>query len=134
MGGKNSGNSFKPTEIERRYQRGFMARMDGRCSAVRVLKNRLAEMHNDLGGEESLSYFQRSLCERGLHLEQLLKLTEEKLRDGHQIETGSYIQGVNALQGVWKTLGLRRQARDVTVTLAEYLEQRYEAEQSDDDE
>ena len=66
--------------------------------------------------------------------EQLLRLTEEKLRDGHQIETGSYIQGVNALQGVWKTLGLRRQARDVTVTLAEYLEQRYEAEQSDEDE
>ena len=112
-------NATMPTEFTPR----FLEHMDGRTVAARTLRQRLAEIHADLGGEASLSYAQRSLCRRAVWLESWIETQEAKAAEGADVDIGRQTQALNALLGLWRTLGLERRQRDVP-SLHEYLANR----------
>ena len=114
-----SQNATMPTEFTPR----FLEHMDGRTVAARTLRQRLAEIHADLGGEASLSYAQRSLCRRAVWLESWIETQEAKAAEGADIDIGRQTQALNALLGLWRTLGLERRAK-VAPNLQDYLRQR----------
>jgi len=109
-----------PSEFKPR----FLDTLDGRTQAARNLRQRLAELSSDLGGEDHLSYAQRSLCRRVIWLESWLETQEAKAAEGEDINIGQQVQAMNSLLGILRTLGLERRARDVTPDLQTYLRQR----------
>jgi len=114
------------TEIPDRYREQWLADLDGRTAFARDLRQREASVIADLGGEGAVSYIEKSLVRRGLFLETLVRRTEARIASGETLEDdelGRFVQAGNALLGVWKSLGLKRRARDVP-SLHDYLRER----------
>lgn len=97
--------------------------LDGRTRLGRVVNDRLAALHADLGGVESLSFQKRVLCERLIWQTMLIESMERALSLGQPVEHGKLVQCTNTLIGLCKTLGLERVARDVP-DLQTYLKSR----------
>lgn len=98
----------------------FLDTLDGRTQTAKVLRQRLADLVSDLGGESRLSYAKRSLCRRAIWLEAWIETQEASAAEGEDVAIGQQVQAVNALIGILKTLGLDREAAEVP-TLTEYL-------------
>lgn len=96
-----------------RFTSGWLQSLDGRTGLAVDMRMRWQSLTTDLGGEDRLSYAQRSLCERCLWLEFWLRAQEQALADGKEFDAGRWTQGCNALQGIYSKLGLERKARDV---------------------
>jgi hypothetical protein len=107
----------------KKFNTGWLSELDGRTAIAQVMRERYAAFTNDLGGVERLSYAQRSLVERALHLEYWLAQQERALIEGADFDVGKWTQAANALQGILTKLGLDRQAKDVP-NLHDYLKQR----------
>jgi len=107
----------------KKFNTGWLSELDGRTAIAQVMRERYAAFTNDLGGVERLSYAQRSLVERALHLEYWLAQQERALIEGADFDVGKWTQAANALQGILSKLGLDRQAKDVP-NLHDYLKQR----------
>lgn len=101
----------------------FLDTLDGRTQTAKVLRQRLAEIQDDLGGEGALSYAKRSLARRAVWLEAWLETQEANAAEGGEINIGQQVQAVNSLIGLLKTLGLERKARDIP-SLRDYMEAR----------
>ncbi|ATX67934.1 hypothetical protein [Roseinatronobacter bogoriensis] len=111
--------------IPDKFAAGYIDRLDGRTAIAQDMRARWAAMTDDLGGEGSLSYSQRSLIERALWLEHWLHVQERALADGdyQAFDAGKWTQACNSLQGILKTLGIERRAKDVT-SLQDYIKGR----------
>jgi hypothetical protein len=107
----------------KKFNTGWLSELDGRTAIAQVMRERYAAFTNDLGGVERLSYAQRSLVERALHLEYWLAQQERALIEGADFDVGKWTQAANALQGILTKLGLDRQAKDVP-NLHDYLAQK----------
>ena len=107
----------------KKFNTGWLSELDGRTAIAQVMRERYAAFTNDLGGVDRLSYAQRSLVERALHLEYWLAQQERALIEGADFDVGKWTQAANALQGILTKLGLDRQAKDVP-NLHDYLKQR----------
>lgn len=94
-----------------RYSTDWLTALDGRTQVAQVLKQRQQELSDDLGGLTQLSYQQRALVDRALFLEFHLQQEEMKLATGQEFDSGRWVQATNALLGVFRTLGLQRQAK-----------------------
>ena len=105
------------------FNTGWLSELDGRTAIAQELRARYAAFTNDLGGVDRLSYAQRSLVERALHLEYWLAQQERALIEGADFDVGKWTQAANALQGILTKLGLDRQAKDVP-NLHDYLAQK----------
>lgn len=98
------------------YTPNWLERMDSRTALAQQLRDRYQRMTSDLGGEAHLSYMQRSLVTRALHLEYFLELEELKLRETpDKFDSGKWTQANNALGGLLNKLGLERQSREVSL-------------------
>ena len=115
----------KQQAIPDKFAAGYIDRLDGRTAIAQDMRARWQAMTADLGGEATLSYSQLSLVERALWLEHWLAVQERALADGdyQSFDAGRWTQACNALQGILKTLGIERRARDVT-SLADYIKGR----------
>ena len=107
----------------KKFNTGWLSELDGRTAIAQVMRERYAAFTNDLGGVDRLSYAQRSLVERALHLEYWLAQQERALIEGADFDVGKWTQAANALQGILTKLGLDRQAKDVP-NLHDYLAQK----------
>lgn len=105
----------KTQQVPEQYRAGFIEALDKRTATGQALRQRYIDLSDDIGGLPQLSYMQKSLVERVLHLELLIGQQEAALRDGQEIDTGRYTQAINALSGLIGKLGLERQARDVSL-------------------
>jgi hypothetical protein len=105
------------------FNTGWLSELDGRTAIAQELRARYAAFTNDLGGVERLSYAQRSLVSRALHLEYWLAQQEKALIEGADFDVGKWVQAANGLQGILSKLGLERQARDVP-NLSAFLHER----------
>jgi len=121
MQANNSTNGSVPAK----YSTGFLDNLDGRLGVARDLRQRFEALTGDLGGSDSLSYAQRSLCERALFLEFWLARQEATLANGGKFEIGPWVQATNSLQGIFAKLGLKRVAKDVP-HLEEWIRRRDE--------
>ena len=105
------------------YRPGWLDSLDGRYGIARELRARYAEVCTDLGGADSLSYMQRGMVERLLWLEYWLSQQEQALAKGQDFDVSRWIQAANSYQGLSKTLGLERKAKEAP-DLQTYLKQR----------
>lgn len=105
-----------PTRLPARFQRLFAWELDRRCKAVREVAADLFELWQDLGGVDGLSAQKRWLCERVVYLRRRCLAYEAAVLDGTDppMDAGTYSNHANVLQGYLRTLGLERQARDVS--------------------
>ena len=120
MPGKAGMKSDLPRELPERYSEDFLSGMDGRVRLVKELRARLRQLQADMGGESTLSYARQSLSKRAIFIEAQLEDFEMQLAQGNDVELGSYIQMTNSLIGLFKTLGLERKAKDIS--LRDYIE------------
>jgi hypothetical protein len=95
--------------------------LDRRTVAYRETRKLINEIEGDLGGSDRLSTGERQLVQRAAVLGAVLTDTESRWIEGEPIDTTAYCTVVNAQRRVLETIGLRRQPRDVTPSLAEYL-------------
>ncbi len=110
MSGMKGQSSTKPKEVPVEYVEDFLATMDGRAGLARTLRYRLRALMSDLGGQGNLTYQQRSLCKRAIHLERLLEQKELALMQDEKMDVNAYLNGVNVLSGLFSRLGLERRA------------------------
>jgi hypothetical protein len=94
--------------------------MDGRGRTVRTLRQRLGSLISDLGGAPQLSYQEKSLCKRLIHLERLIERKESTLAHGGNIVESDYLNAINTLSGLCSKIGMKRRAKPVG-TLAQLL-------------
>jgi len=113
MQANNSTDSTKEQPVSAKFANGWLDGLDGRLSLAKELRQRFETLTNDLGGSDSLSYAQRSLCERALWLEYWLATQERDLANGAEFDVGRWVQAANSLQGIFAKLGLERVAKDV---------------------
>lgn len=105
---------------QRAYTTDWLQQLDGRTALAVELRQRQLALTDDLGGVDRLSYQQKALVDRALFLEFHLQQEELKLASGQEFDAGRWVQSCNALTGIFKTLGLHRQAKQA-VDLNSYL-------------
>lgn len=113
----------KQSALPNDYSHDWLERLDGRTRLAQSVRARYADLTADLGGHDALSYQRRSLVKRALWQEAVIEQMESALAAGKDVDLGRMTQAVNSLQGLYKTLGLDRVARDVP-NLSDYLAQR----------
>ena len=113
MQANNSTNTPKEQPVSAKFAHGWLDDLDGRLFLAKELRQRFKTVTNDLGGVDSLSYAQRSLCERALWLEFWLSTQEKDLANGDHFDVSRWIQAANSLQGIFAKLGLERVAKNV---------------------
>jgi hypothetical protein len=69
---------------------------------------------SDLGGRSNLSEAQLALIKRAATLEVELEQMEGQLSLGEQIDLDVFGRATGNLRRVWESLGLKRDARDIT--------------------
>ena len=123
MTGKPGMQGTQPTTPPERFEPGFIARTDMRFALPKLLRERLRALCTDLGGEAALSYQERILAERLIHLEWQIGEWEVLARDNKPVDQARYLHAVNALNGLVRSLGLKRRAKEVP-DLQTYLRQK----------
>jgi hypothetical protein len=118
---KGQGKSNLLRDVPARYDEGFLDEMDGRSELAKVLRQRLRALVSDLGGLDALSYQERSLCKRAVHLERLIEQRELTLAHNGTVDESGYFNAINVLSGLYHKLGMKRRAR--TVSLKDVLSQ-----------
>lgn len=115
MAGKAGMRSELPTALPAKFSRGFAWTLDRRSVVAREVVGALGQLVQDLGGPESLSSQQRMLCERAVFLHRRLIQHESAVLSGKEplMTVNEHVGATNALLGLLKGLGLKRQARDV---------------------
>ena len=106
-----------------RFVPGWLEQLDNRTNLAREMRERYRKFTNDLGGDETLSYAQRSLVNRALWLEVWLEQQELTLAQGGEFDVARWTQATNALQGILSKLGLEKKGKTVQ-DLQGYLKQR----------
>jgi hypothetical protein len=109
------------------FTSGFMSKLDQRCAMARELKRRMDAVEADLGGAPALTYAQRSLIKRAVFLEAKLEGMEAETARGKSVDSTEYLGMINALRQLWLALGLRRQARELS--LSDYLGQQGDSDE-----
>jgi len=94
--------------------------LDGRCRLAREVRTRVQALFADLGGEgAALSHAQRSLIRRAVWLEMVLEGDELRIGEGEGVDIAPHVALVGSLVSIYKTLGLKRVAREAR--LKDYL-------------
>ncbi len=100
----------------KRYQTGFLAKLDGRFITYKELKSSFDEVTGDLGGAEGLSHVQVCLVERFVFLEFVLRQIEQRIATEPKKSAkliSRWVQALNSLIGLGRVVGLERRARKV---------------------
>lgn len=95
--------------------------LDQRTSAARRVREVMGALESDLGGSDNLSTAQRILVGRIATQAAIIESSEAAWARGEGVDIGTYTTMVNALRRNLETIGLKRIARDETLTLADYL-------------
>lgn len=112
------GQSDLPKDVPPKFVEGFLDELDGRAEIVKTLRRRFRALINDLGGD-GLSYQEKSLAKRAVHLERVIEKTEAILVRGGTVDMNVYLSCINIFTGVLNRLGMRKRAK--TLSLKDYL-------------
>jgi hypothetical protein len=110
-----------PPEFSTRRGTGavVLAGVDGRSLMARRFREITSGVENDLGGD--LTEAQRQLLARAATLSCWCEDRETELAKGEQFDAAEYATISNALRRLLADLGLKREARDVTPALSDYI-------------
>lgn len=109
----------------KKYEVGFLAKLDKRTEVFALLKNAFDEITSDMGGAENLSHTQICLAERFTFLEFVLRGLEQQIAENPKessIILSRWVQGLNSLTGLSRLIGLERRARKIN--LKTYVKER----------
>jgi hypothetical protein len=104
---------------------------DGRTHAARRYRDLLALVCSDHGGVDQMSEAKMQLARRFAALAVQLEAMDTRLANGEEINTTEYATLTSALIRVISRLGVARIPKDVTPSLAEYLEAKYGREEDE---
>jgi len=96
---------------------------DGRSHVARRYTDLVAAVCVDQGGADRMSEAKLQLARRFAALAIQLEALEARLANGEPINVTEYASLTSTLVRVVSRLGLERQARDVTPSLADYIAQ-----------
>jgi hypothetical protein len=88
----------------------FWDDLDRRLHPAKEIVRRVELLKRDSGAD---SYPRQLLCERAAFLSVLLETAEVEAGRSGRLDVGAYVQGLNALTGLLKALGLERKVNDV---------------------
>jgi hypothetical protein len=88
---------------------------------ARRFRDVLAEIISDIGGHDGLSEGQRQLARRCATISIMCEKLEGEAAAGNDIDVDAYGTLTDRLGRAFGRLGLRRQARDVSPTLSDFL-------------
>ena len=106
----------KPMKLPAKYKAGFLREFDKRSAVFALLNNSYQEVMDDMGGQDSLSHVQVCMAEKFVFLEFVLQNIEKRIAEKPKkssVLIGKWIQGLNSLQGLGKTIGLKRQSKKI---------------------
>ncbi len=106
-----------------------LAGVDGRSTWARRLRDLITLHTNDLGGPENVSAAEASIIRRAATLTVELERLEARFAsDGEADPTAldQYQRTANSLRRLLEAVGLKRRVRDVTPSVDEYLEGKFE--------
>jgi hypothetical protein len=103
---------------------------DGRSPWSRRFYDLIALHVSDMGGRSNLSEAQIALIKRASTLEVELEQMEGKLSLGQEIDLDLFARATGNLRRVWDSLGLKREARDITAESEDEMLLRLYAEES----
>jgi hypothetical protein len=112
--------------LPEKHKPGWLDGLDRRQRYARALIARRDQLVEDLGGMDRMSYQQRTMAERTIFLEALVKEMEERHARGEPIDLNSYTHACNTMTGLLKALGLQRAAKPVE-TLHAYMARKAES-------
>jgi hypothetical protein len=102
-----------------------LASLDHRTAAAQAVRQVMAQLERDLGGD--LSAAQQQLVQRASVLGAFIEGCESKWLRGEEVDPATWLAATNVQRRLLVSLGLERRARDVEVPrLREYLEQRHD--------
>jgi hypothetical protein len=102
-------------ELPHSYKPGYLAQLDRRTELFQRLNGNFLSVVEDLGGASEIGHVKQALVERFVFLEAVLHKIEADLAnnpDATQDLIGKWIQAVNSLTGLAKTLGIERRANN----------------------
>ncbi len=100
----------------KKYETNFLQKLDRRTASYQILNDGFNEVVSDMGGLDGLSHVQKSLAERYIFLEFVLRNVEKQMaRNPKKSEEllSRWIQGLNSLTGLARTIGLHRKAKKI---------------------
>lgn len=100
----------------------WLDRNDKRGPVARRFRDLVHEVTTDLGGPDQLSENQRQIVRRIASMSVWCESEEAKLADGKEFNIDQFQRTSNSLRRLCESIGLERKQRDVTPSLAEYLE------------
>lgn len=104
--------------LPERYEVGFLKGLDRRTDLYRRVSESYESILEDLGGEKSISRVRLALVERFVFLEAVLRESEREIAANpklHDDKLNRWIQALNSLSGIAKTIGLERKAKSVSL-------------------
>lgn len=87
------------------YSNDWLSKIDKRTKPARAVRDRIAVLETD-----ALAATKRSLNRHSVWLDLIIESHELRLAGGEQIDVGAYVQALNSLLGLFRTLGLDRNA------------------------
>ena len=121
---KRKYRNTKPLSLPVKYEKGFLKKLDARTEIYQLLHSAYKEIVTDLGGEDRLSHVQTCIVERFVFLEAVLRTWELKIVENpkeSEAMVSRWIQALNSLSGLAKTIGIERQTKKV-VNLRSYID------------
>lgn len=100
--------------------------VDGRTREARLYGQAVADITQDLGGEDVLSRAQLELARRAAGLSVLAAMAEARLLNGENVDVTELVAVGNAQRRILATLapGLERRDKPATPTVDEWVKQR----------
>src|SRR5262245_20555641 len=95
--------------------------IDRRTAAYRKTADLIDAIESDLGGSDHLSTGERQIIQRAALTGALLEDLEARWLAGEPIDPALYATLGNAQRRLFETVGLKRQARDVTPGVRQYV-------------
>jgi hypothetical protein len=98
--------------------KAFVDSLDARFNHVRAIRQRYHYLVDDLGGAEKLSYNQLGIAEDIIFIEAMIQETKDKIATGKPItdkEKAGYVQMVNALVGLRRLIGIRKDRKELSL-------------------
>lgn len=102
----------REAQLPAKFVPRFWKHCDMRLAAVRAVRSRYRTLHEACGGAESPQRDQ--LVQRAVFLSVMIETMEVEAAENGKLDSGSYVQSLNALVGLLRTLGLERRVKNVT--------------------
>ena len=100
----------KSRQLQRKFTPRFWEGLDGRTNTAQLIRARYEQLRDDVGATST----QRDiLAQRAVFLSLVLETQEVEAATEGKLDLGVYTQGLNALTGVLRALGLDKQVKKV---------------------